>query len=85
MFGRPGLVVDTHFIRLMNRFGFVKNEEDATKIERAMQLIVPREDWTDWSHAMVFHGRRCCFARNPNCAGCAVAKLCPAARPAKAP
>ena len=85
VFGQPGLVVDTHFIRLMNRFGFVKNEEDATKIERALQLIVPRKDWTDWSHAMVFHGRRCCFARNPNCPGCAVAKLCPAALPAKTP
>jgi endonuclease III len=83
VFGQPGLVVDTHFIRLMNRFGFVKNEEDATKIEFAMRQIVPRKDWTDWSHAMVFHGRRCCFARNPNCAGCPVSKFCPAAAPAK--
>ena len=79
VFGQPGLVVDTHFIRLMNRFGFVKNEEDATKIERALQLIVPRKDWTDWSHAMVFHGRRCCFARSPNCAACAVGAWCPSA------
>lgn len=77
VFGQPGLVVDTHFIRLMNRFGFVKNEQDATKIERAMQEIVPRKDWTDWSHAMVFHGRRCCFARSPNCAECAVGAWCP--------
>ena len=82
VFGRPGLVVDTHFIRLSNRLGFVKNEEDATKIELAMQQIVPRKDWTDWSHAMVFHGRRCCFARNPNCAGCAVSAFCPSAVPA---
>lgn len=79
VFGQPGLVVDTHFIRLSNRLGFVKHEEDATKIERALQKIVPREDWTDWSHAMVFHGRRRCFARNPGCAGCPVAALCPAA------
>ena len=80
VFGQPGLVVDTHFIRLSNRFGFVKNEQDATKIERAMQKIIPRQDWTDWSHAMVFHGRRCCFARSPNCEGCAVNALCPSSQ-----
>ena len=79
VFGRPGLVVDTHFIRLSNRLGFVKNEADATKSERALQRIVPQKDWTDWSHAMVFHGRRCCFARKPACAGCPVADLCPSA------
>ena len=79
VFGKPGLVVDTHFIRLSNRLGFVKNETDATKIERVLQKIVPEEDWTDWSHAMVFHGRRCCVARKPDCAGCAVAGWCPSA------
>ena len=79
VFGKPGLVVDTHFIRLSNRLGFVKNETDAGKIERVLQKIVPEKDWTDWSHAMVFHGRRCCGARKPDCAGCAVAGLCPSA------
>ena len=79
VFGRPGLVVDTHFIRLSNRLGFVKNETDATKIERALQRIVPEKNWTDWSHAMVFHGRRRCFARKPDCANCPLADLCPAA------
>lgn len=79
VFGRPGLVVDTHFIRLSNRLGFVKAETDATKIERALQQIVPEKDWTDWSHAMVFHGRRRCFARKPDCANCPLADLCPAA------
>ena len=82
VFGRPGLVVDTHFIRLSNRLGFVKHEDDAVKIERALQKIVPEKDWTDWSHAMVFHGRRCCFARKPECARCPVRRLCPAAAPA---
>ena len=79
VFGKPGLVVDTHFIRLSNRLGFVKNETDATKIERAMQKIVPQKEWTDWSHAMVFHGRRCCIARKPACPACPVADLCPSA------
>ena len=77
VFGQPGLVVDTHFIRLSNRLGFVKNETDATKIERVLQAIVPRKDWTDWSHVMVFHGRRCCAARRPNCSGCPVRNECP--------
>lgn len=79
VFDQPGLVVDTHFIRLSNRLGFVKHETDATKIERALQRIVPERDWIGWSHAMVFHGRRCCFARKPECTRCPVADLCPAA------
>ena len=79
VFGRPGLVVDTHFIRLSNRLGFVKNETDATKIERALQQIVPQKDWTAWSHSMVWHGRRRCFARKPDCADCPLADLCPSA------
>ena len=84
VFGKPGLVVDTHFIRLSNRLGFVKHETDAVKIERALQNVVPEKDWTDWSHAMVFHGRRCCFARKPECAHCPVRELCPAAATASA-
>jgi endonuclease III len=80
VFGQPGLVVDTHFIRLSNQLGFVKNEKDAVKIERVLQKIVPQQDWTDWSHVMVFHGRRCCIARRPECGRCAVQKLCPSAQ-----
>ncbi|NCD22176.1 MAG: endonuclease III [Spartobacteria bacterium] len=79
VFGKPGLVVDTHFIRLSNRLGFVKNETDATKIERELAKIVPPKDWTAWSHAMVWHGRRRCMARKPDCANCPLADLCPAA------
>ena len=84
VFGKPGLVVDTHFIRLSNRLGFVKNETDATKIERELAKIVPPQDWTDWSHRMVWHGRRRCFARKPDCANCPLADLCPAAGKAAA-
>lgn len=83
VFGQPGLVVDTHFIRLSNRLGFVKNETDATKIEWVLQTVVPRKDWTDWSHVMVFHGRRCCVARRPNCGGCPVRGECPSAETGK--
>jgi endonuclease-3 len=84
VFGKPGLVVDTHFIRLSNRLGFVKNETDATKIERALAQIVPAKDWTAWSHALVWHGRRRCLARQPDCANCPLADLCPAAGKAAA-
>ena len=84
VFGQPGLVVDTHFIRLSNRLGFVKNEDDATKIERELARVVPPKDWTGWSHAMVFHGRRRCFARKPDCANCPLADLCPSAEKAGA-
>ena len=84
VFGRPGLVVDTHFIRLSNRLGFVKNETDAAKIERELARIVPEKDWTTWSHSLVWHGRRRCFARKPDCAHCPLADLCPAAAPAGA-
>ncbi|HOE00587.1 MAG TPA: endonuclease III [Kiritimatiellia bacterium] len=80
VFGKPGLVVDTHFIRLSNRLGFVKNETDAVKIEYALQKIVPSAEWTNWSHVMVFHGRRCCYARKPECARCPIQAQCPAAK-----
>ena len=83
VFGKPGLVVDTHFIRLANRLGFVRNETDATKIEFALREIVPEREWTNWSHALVWHGRRRCFARKPDCAHCPLADLCPAAASAK--
>lgn len=79
VFGKPGLVVDTHFIRLSNRLGFVKDETDATKIEFALRKIVPEKEWTTWSHAMVWHGRRRCFARKPDCVNCPVADRCPSA------
>ncbi len=95
LFDQPGLIVDTHFIRLSNRLGFVKNETNPERIERTMQKIIPQKDWTDWSHVMVFHGRRCCYARRPDCPACPITKWCPypnktivaptAAKPAVAP
>lgn len=78
VFGQPGIVVDTHFKRLSQRLGFTtKNDPD--KIEFDLKAILPEQDWTAWSHGMVFHGRRCCYARKPNCAGCPIAELCPSA------
>ncbi len=71
-----GVVVDTHVIRLSNRMGLVDNE-DAVKIERVLMQLLPQEHWINFSHAMIWHGRRVCNARKPNCADCSLAKLCP--------
>jgi endonuclease-3 len=73
-----GIVVDTHVARLSERFKLTK-EADPVKIEQALMKLVPREHWTLWSHWLIWHGRRRCFARNPDCTGCEVQKLCPSA------
>lgn len=71
-----GIVVDTHVGRLSVRLGFTK-QTDAEKVEQELMLLVPREDWTLFSHLLIFHGRRRCFARNPDCPNCEVLTLCP--------
>jgi len=78
VFGQPGIIVDTHFKRLSQRLGFT-TKEDPDKIEFDLKAILSENVWTDWSHCMVFHGRRCCYARKPDCAICPIAKLCPSA------
>lgn len=75
-FGVPGLTVDTHFGRLVRRFGWT-TEEDPVKVEEAIAAIFPRKDWTQLSHVVIFHGRRTCHARRPACGACPVARLCP--------
>ena len=77
-YGKPGIIVDTHFKRLSNRLGFTDNE-DPDKIEFDLKALLPEKDWSVFSHCMVFHGRRCCFARKPNCPECPVKHLCPSA------
>ena len=79
-FGKnEGIVVDTHVIRLSQRFKLTTNR-DAEKIERDLMKIVPQRDWTLWSHWLIWHGRRRCFARKPDCANCEVFALCPSGR-----
>ncbi len=80
-YGKPGIIVDTHFKRLSNRLGFTQNESP-DKIEFDLKAILPEKNWTDWSHVMVFHGRRCCHARKPNCPACPISSLCPSANKA---
>jgi len=79
-FGKnDGVVVDTHVIRLSQRLRLTKHT-DAEKIERDLMKLVPRADWTLWSHWLIWHGRRRCFARKPDCGNCEVFDLCPSGK-----
>jgi endonuclease-3 len=71
-----GIVVDTHVARLSNRLGLTK-EKTPEKIEQALTKLVPQSEWTLFSHLLIWHGRRRCFARSPDCANCEVRALCP--------
>jgi len=75
-FGVPGITVDTHFHRLVRRWGWTE-ETDPVKIEHAVGELIERRDWTMLSHRVIFHGRRVCHARKPACGACTLAKLCP--------
>ncbi len=76
-FGVPGITVDTHFGRLVRRFGWTE-ETDPVKVEHAIGALFPKRDWTMLSHHLIWHGRRRCHARNPACGACPVARWCPA-------
>ena len=73
-----GIVVDTHVARLSKRLGLTKHT-DPVKIERDLMKVVPRESWTLWSHLLIWHGRRRCSARKPECPNCELTGLCPSA------
>jgi endonuclease-3 len=73
-----GVVVDTHVTRISRRLELT-TQEDARKIEEDLMRIIPRERWTDFSHEVIWHGRKLCVARDPRCADCALEKLCHAA------
>ncbi len=70
-----GIVVDTHVARLSQRLGLTK-QKDPEKIERDLMKLVPREQWTNWSHWLIWHGRRRCYARKPDCSSCEIFRLC---------
>ncbi len=77
-----GVVVDTHVGRLSTLLGLTwtsKDTKDAVKIEKDLMEVVPQKEWTFFSHAMIWHGRKVCPARKPDCANCTIAKLCPSA------
>lgn len=73
-----GVVVDTHVQRLSTRLGLTK-QTDPVKIEQDLIKLIPQPQWTLFSHWLIWHGRRRCFARKPDCPGCELRGLCPSA------
>lgn len=73
-----GIVVDTHVKRLSDRLGLTQ-ETSPEKIERDLMALAPRPEWIDLAHLLIFHGRRVCNARKPDCRNCVLNQLCPSA------
>jgi endonuclease-3 len=71
-----GVVVDTHVTRLSQRLGLTRHE-DAVKIERELIEVLPEREWIDFSHRLIWHGRRVCKARQPLCQQCVLKEICP--------
>jgi len=79
-FGKnEGVVVDTHVHRIAGRLG-LSRQKDPNKTEQDLMELIPREEWTDFSHRMIQHGRQICDARKPRCAQCSLKRLCPSAK-----
>jgi endonuclease-3 len=74
-FGIPGIVVDTHVLRLANRIGLT-TKKDPVKVEFDLMGIVPRESWTRFSNLLILHGRAVCAARKPRHEACKIVDLC---------
>lgn len=74
-FDTPGVVTDTHVLRLSERIGLSK-QQDPVKLESALMELIPKAEWTLFSHRMIWHGRRVCNARKPECFRCGLAGLC---------
>lgn len=75
-FRTPGITVDTHVGRLSRRLGLTE-ETNPVKAERDLMKIIPRRQWTTFSHRMIFHGRQICHSRKPKCDTCPLANICP--------
>jgi len=77
-FGIPGITCDTHVIRLSRRLG-LSDKRDPVKLEFDLADIVPKRNWTAFSHVVITHGRNVCMARKPDCENCPIARHCPSA------
>src|SRR5512136_784336 len=75
-YGIPGFGVDTHVVRVTNRLGLV-DTEDPEKIEAAICALLPSAEWGQTTHLFIFHGRRTCHAKQPDCPGCTLRAVCP--------
>lgn len=74
-FGVPSIAVDTHVFRVSNRLDLA-NSENVLEVEKQLQKEIPKEEWSLTHHLLIFHGRRCCIARNPKCEECPLNHLC---------
>ena len=74
-FGKQAIAVDTHVFRVANRIGLA-NATDVSETEKQLMKNIPRDKWTRSHHLLIFHGRKCCLARNPNCEHCKLSNLC---------
>ena len=77
-FGEPGIAVDTHCRRLARRLGLTR-QQNPVKIETDLARLLPPAEWTNFSHRLIIHGRRVCFARKPACPRCLLSRFCPSA------
>ena len=73
-----GIVVDTHVTRVSGRLGLTSSS-DALDIEQDLMKLIPKKDWTSFSHRLIYHGREICVARKPKCSECRLNALCPSA------
>jgi len=74
-----GITVDTHVKRIAHKLGLTSTNKDPVKVERELMAIIPKEDWINISHLLIFHGRRICIARRPDCPNCTLNDICPSA------
>lgn len=74
-FGQQRIAVDTHVFRVSNRIGLA-NGKDVLKTELALMKNLPEDRWSEAHHSLIFHGRRCCSARNPGCKECVISDIC---------
>lgn len=74
-FGEPHIAVDTHVFRVANRIGICE-EKNELATEKALMNAIPKDRWSKAHHLLIFHGRQCCSARNPNCEECPIESMC---------
>lgn len=74
-FGVPSIAVDTHVFRVSNRLGLA-DSDNVLEVEKQLQKELPKKEWSLTHHLLIFHGRRCCIARNPKCEICNLTKYC---------
>jgi endonuclease-3 len=83
VFGVPGIVVDTHVLRVAGRLGLASGD-DAERVEADLMVLLPESAWSDFCHRLTYLGRRVCDARRPRCPECRLREMCPTGKEAKA-